>query len=217
VLELLRTGRLFTHTDVHPIPKPFVLIAIAGGNEGTRLTEHLNNIMFISHYHDLEDEYPNLAEFIDDDASSTQSVVRHPPDILRPSDTPRITADDLALLRSKAEQVVVTVDVTRYLMDIIGFLRLHRAVLGGIGPIATRHCEKLIRSLAPLQGLSFVTPGLVDVAVRKVYPHRILIVSPEMERSVQWGSNIDAVAKVLEGIGPEEVIDEVLELVEVPA
>jgi len=31
-----------------------------------------------------------------------------------------------------------------------------------------------------------------------------------MERSMQWGSDIDAVAAILDGIGPEEVIEDVL-------
>lgn len=33
---------------------------------------------------------------------------------------------------------------------------------------------------------------------------------PEKERSMQWGSDLDAVAAVLEGIGPEDVIEDVL-------
>jgi hypothetical protein len=33
---------------------------------------------------------------------------------------------------------------------------------------------------------------------------------------MQWGSDLDAVAAALEEIGPEEVIDDVLGMVEVP-
>jgi len=40
--------------------------------------------------------------------------------------------------------------------------------------------------------------------------HRIQIVPPEKERSMQWGSDLDAVAALLEGIGPQEVIEDVL-------
>jgi hypothetical protein len=64
--------------------------------------------------------------------------------------------------------------------------------------------------------MTFVTPTLVALAAKKIYPHRIEIVTPEKERSMQWGSDINAVTAALEGVGPETVIDDVLGLVEVP-
>ena len=48
------------------------------------------------------------------------------------------------------------------------------------------------------------------LAARKVYLHRIKITSPARERSMQWGSDVDAVAALLDGIGSEDVIEEVL-------
>lgn len=64
--------------------------------------------------------------------------------------------------------------------------------------------------------MTFVTPTLVALATKKIYPHRIEIVTPEKERSMQWGSDINAVTAALEGVGPETVIDDVLGMVEVP-
>jgi hypothetical protein len=54
------------------------------------------------------------------------------------------------------------------------------------------------------------------LATRKIYPHRIEIVEPAKERSLQWGSEPDVIAEVLDGIGPSDVIEEVLSMVEVP-
>jgi len=71
-------------------------------------------------------------------------------------------------------------------------------------------------ALAPLHGLSYITPSLVALAARKIYPHRIVITAPENERSMQWGSSLDAVKAVLEGVTVEDVIEEVLQSVEVP-
>jgi len=48
------------------------------------------------------------------------------------------------------------------------------------------------------------------LAARKIYTHRIIIVSPEKERSMQWGSDVEAVGELLDGIGAEDVIEEVL-------
>jgi hypothetical protein len=67
-----------------------------------------------------------------------------------------------------------------------------------------------------LHGLSYITPSLVALAARKVYPHRIVITTPERERSVQWGSSLEAVKAVLEGVTVEDVIEEVLQSVEAP-
>jgi hypothetical protein len=101
-------------------------------------------------------------------------------------------------------------------MNIVSFLRMHRAVDKGITPAATRHFEQLMRNLAPLHNIDYVTPALVALAARKVYLHRIHITEPENERSMQWGSDIEAVRSMLQGVGPEEVIDEVLTMVTAP-
>ena len=129
---------------------------------------------------------------------------------------PTFSPSDISHLRQLAGRTLVDIDVTRYQMNIISFLRMHRAVGGGISPQATRHLEQLMKSLAPLHGLDFVTPGLVQLATRKVYLHRIQMVEPARERSMQWGSEIKAIEMLLEGWGPEDVIEEVLELVAAP-
>jgi len=64
--------------------------------------------------------------------------------------------------------------------------------------------------------LSFVTPSLVALAARKVYRHRIRLASFEKERSIQYGSDVEAVQEMLEGLTAEVVIDTVLETVECP-
>lgn len=61
-----------------------------------------------------------------------------------------------------------------------------------------------------------MSPSMVALAARKIYPHRIVITAPEDERSMQWGSSVEAVKAVLEGVTPEDVIEEVLESVEAP-
>lgn len=129
---------------------------------------------------------------------------------------PAFSPSDISHLRQLSERTAVDIDVTRYQMNIVSFLRMHRAVGGGISPQATRHFERLMRSLAPLHGLDYVTPGLVQLAARKVYLHRIKMVEPARERSMQWGSEIKAIEMLLEDWGPEDVIEEVLGLVAAP-
>lgn len=72
------------------------------------------------------------------------------------------------------------------------------------------------RYLAPLHGLDFVTPSLIVLAAKKIFPHRITIAAPERERSVQFGSDIGAVKQSLAGLTPEIVIETVLAKVDCP-
>lgn len=132
------------------------------------------------------------------------------------SKPPTFTPADITKLRQLALRVSVDIDVTRYQMNIVSFLRMHRAVGGGISPQATRHFEVLMKSLAPLHGLDYVTPALVCLAARKVYLHRIRMVEPARERSMQWGSELVAIERLLEGWGPEDVVEEVLGMVGAP-
>ncbi|CAG8956603.1 hypothetical protein HYFRA_00011914 [Hymenoscyphus fraxineus] len=177
-LELMRTKRIYTRTNVQNAPKRFLFIALLAGGQGPRLTKHLNDHMFISHFHDPEDGFPNLEERFDD-GNSNSSVVKKSPSLDAGSFLwPTITAEDIERLSELSENATVTVEV--------------------------------LACLAPLHNLAFATPSLIALATRKIYPHRIHIVRPERERSMQWGSDVDAVAALLEGIGPEDVIEDVL-------
>lgn len=92
-LELMRTKRIYTRTSVQTAPKRFLFICLLAGGEGPRLTKHLNDYMFISHFHDPDDGFPNL-EDIYDDGKSISSVVKKSPTTLDPDDVmePRIAA-----------------------------------------------------------------------------------------------------------------------------
>ncbi|KAH7419245.1 hypothetical protein BKA64DRAFT_650412 [Cadophora sp. MPI-SDFR-AT-0126] len=209
-LELMRTKRIFTRTSVQNVPKRFLFIALLGGGEGPRLTKHLNDYMFISHFHDPEDGFPNLEEMYDDGNSISSVVKKNPIPDIEGSLWPRISANDVEHLTSLANDAVVSIEVKRYQQDIISFLRVHRAVAGGVSAASSKHLDKLAKCLAPLHGLTYATPSLIGLAARKIYLHRIHIVQPEKERSMQWGSDLDAISALLEGIGPEDVIEEVL-------
>ncbi|EKD19578.1 hypothetical protein MBM_02815 [Drepanopeziza brunnea f. sp. 'multigermtubi' MB_m1] len=209
-LELMRTGRIYTRTSVHNVPRRFLFIALLGGGEGPRLTKHLNDYMFISHFHDPEDGLPNLEDMYDDGDSISSVVKKSPTPENEGSLWPTISAIDIEHLSTLAEVATVSVEVKRYQQDIISFLRIHRAVAGGISATSSKHLDKLAKCLAPLHSLEYATPSLIALAARKIFPHRIHIVKPENERSMQWGSDLDAISALLEGIGAEDVIEEVL-------
>ncbi|KAL7823893.1 hypothetical protein V8C26DRAFT_384191 [Trichoderma gracile] len=218
-LELLRTRRIFTRTSVQAAPKQFVFVPVLGAASGgeAHVTAHLNDFFSVAHWHNPDDGYVNLDEAEgrsdgQDETASTESVVKKD---ATPS-TALISDIEISHLAKLSQEVQIDVDILRYQMNIVSFLRMHRAVAGGISPAATKHLHQLVKSLAPLHKLDFVTPALVGLAVRKVYLHRIRITEPEKERSMQWGSQLEAVEALLEDVGPEEVIEEVLEMVTAP-
>ncbi|EXF81854.1 hypothetical protein CFIO01_06761 [Colletotrichum fioriniae PJ7] len=224
VLELLRTRRIFTRTSVQTAPKQFLFVAALAAESGgqAHVTLHLNDYFFIAHWHDPDDGFANLDEAYDkaDDAetASTESVVKksiHEETIVV-SEDPLLSEGDIASLAKLSREVQVNVDVLRYQMNIVTYLRMHRAVAGGIEPIATKHLDQLLRCLAPLHSLDFVTPALVHLAIRKVYLHRIRIVHAKQERSMQWGSQQEAIESILEGVGAEDVIEDVINMVAAP-
>ncbi|KAI9667434.1 MAG: hypothetical protein M1821_000249 [Bathelium mastoideum] len=130
--------------------------------------------------------------------------------------TSSFSQNDIDELQSLAAAVRVTAEVRGYLHNVLTFLRAHRAVAGGVSATATRHLNLLVRALAPLHALSFVPPSLVALATRKVYSHRLVLTAPENERSLQWGSSIEAVQELLDNVTVQDVIEEVLKTVEVP-
>ncbi|KAI9718041.1 MAG: hypothetical protein M1812_004299 [Candelaria pacifica] len=221
-LELIRTKRIFTHTAFHTASKRFVFIALLSADRSRpKLVSHLNDQIFVSHYHSSADGFPNLESEYDstaDDGASMSSVVRKPaegPTKHIPKD-PIFSDTDIETLTSQRTKTVISAEVKRYMQNITTFLRMHRAVGGGISAYTTRHFDLLVKCLAPLHSLNYATPSLVVLAARKIYPHRIAITKPENERSMQWGSDIRAVAALLEGITPEDIIDEVIAMVEAP-
>lgn len=141
-------------------------------------------------------------------------------------------SQDIRALADLSEKAIITAEVKSYLQNVVTFLRMHRAVGGGVSARATQHFNLLVkyivltlfvwsfpdlcRCLAPLHGLNFVSPSLVALAARKIYPHRIAVTLPENERSIQYGSDLAAIASYLEGLKPEEILEEVLSQVEAP-
>ncbi|KAF2723729.1 hypothetical protein K431DRAFT_197366, partial [Polychaeton citri CBS 116435] len=198
VLELLRTNRIFTRTSMHTAPKDGMLIVVLS-NPQARLYKHLNDMVAMSHHHDLEDGLPRQERLFQDD-------------ILPPS----FSKQEVHHFRELAQSASITGEIAEYLHNVVLFMRLNRHIKGGVTATATRQLRALASALAPLHGIDFVTPSLIALATRKVYPHRLILATADTERSLQWGSDPDAVKQMLEGVTVDEAIEDVLTSVETP-
>ena len=126
-----------------------------------------NDRIFISHYHDPEDGFPNLEEIdgscTSDDQASTSSVVHKL--ISRPTESSSaarrvdkkvgpqfspcccvlIPSQVVDRLRELGTAVTITPEIRRHLQDVVIFMRLERGVAGGVSPYATVLFESLAK------------------------------------------------------------------------
>lgn len=114
---------------------------------------------FISHCHPSEEGFPEEVEMETVEADAGQSdadslasvVIRKisttpPRSRLPPSrNDVLIPAAVLENLREMAEDVTLSIEIKRHMLDTVIFMRMHRAVAGGVSPRATKDFELLVR------------------------------------------------------------------------
>ncbi|EED22899.1 conserved hypothetical protein [Talaromyces stipitatus ATCC 10500] len=224
-LELIRSKRIFTRTSIHITQKTFLFVPLIGYDDivqrTVRLNKHLNDFFLFSHFHEIDAGLPNLEGdegWPSDDQASVSSVVRKSQ---RYNDhfhtNNRQVPEQMILhLRLLSDAVSVSAEVNRYLHNIVVFLRLNRAVAGGVSAKATKYFMIVAKSLASMHGINYLTPSVVCLAAKKVYRHRIIVAKPEDDRSLQYGSHLSSVTMILKDIDPDQIIDAVISEVEVP-
>ncbi|KAF4553810.1 AAA lid domain-containing protein [Elsinoe fawcettii] len=221
-LELVRTGRMYTHTAMHSTGKNFLLIALNEFDSPVPMSRHLNDLFAIAHHHQAADasdsDSLSYRSRLTSDSASYRSVLQADLSRSRPGSIRSILLgpDTLVDLRLAAAKVNMTAEVSAYLQNVIVAMRLHRYVAGGISALATRHLRMVARSMAVLHGLDYVTPAIVGLAVRKVYLHRLVLADERTERSLRWGSDAEAVKENMKGVTVERAIDTVLASVQSP-
>jgi len=217
-IEIIINKRFLSRTTVHIAPKTFLFIPIlTASSKDIHLFPHLNDRIFISHHHHAEHGFANLEELDHSVVSDDSSLPSEQRSSWESTQKNRLIGKDVIdKLRGMGHAVAITPEVRRYLQDIVTFLRLERGVDGGITPRATADFVALAQYLAPLHAIDFVTPSLVMLAAKKVYPHRIMIAEPMRERSMQYGSDLLAATDLLEDLTPQLVIEEVLNTVQCP-
>ncbi|KAE8380904.1 hypothetical protein BDV26DRAFT_115459 [Aspergillus bertholletiae] len=216
-LELMCSKKLRTYNGFVEAPEDFLFVPLV-----MRKTEHdqpalnfnLNDNLIISHFHGSREGFIYLEEsndWLSDGQMSASSVVRKSEAPLHKG-RPSIDYKAVEQLRGASDNVTMGADVVRYHQDIAVFLRLSRAVAGGISARSNVYFRKLSKLLAALHGIDYLTPSIVALAAKKVFRHRIIVAKPEDDRSLQYGSDLKAVAQVLSYATPDTILDSVLTL-----
>ncbi|OQD74875.1 hypothetical protein PENDEC_c009G05782 [Penicillium decumbens] len=214
-LQLMRTKKLITEVGILNAPSDFLFIPlVVRESDQLRppLKTHLIEHLLISHYHDPVDGYVYLEEndWLSDGQLSASSVIHTPKSFGKKS--PKVDHLTIDKLREASESVTTSAEVVRYIQDIVVFLRLSRAVAGGVSAKASNDFARFAQFLAPLHGIDYLTPSIVALAARKVFRHRIMVATPQDDRSLQYGSGLEAVSSVLAGVTPDSILDGVLAL-----
>ncbi|CAG7928850.1 unnamed protein product [Penicillium olsonii] len=215
ILQLMRSRELITESGILNAPEEFLFIPLVARDSDhpqPPLKKHLLDNLFISHFHSPGDGYAHLEEddYLSDGQISTSSVIHKSENHTKRSATLR--QKDMAQLRDSSASVTTSAEIARYIQDIVVFLRLSRAVSGGVSAKANIEFSRFAELLAPLHGIDFLTPSIVALAARKVFRHRIIVTAPGEDRSLQYGSNIHAVSHVLAEVTADSILDGVLAL-----
>lgn len=94
--------------------------------------------------------------------------------------------------------------------------RMHRYVHGGISAAATRQFDTLCCALAVLHDQDYLTPRIIDLAFTKTYLHRLILATDKTEKSLQWGSQPEAVALNMQGVTVDMALDAIIDSVAAP-
>jgi MoxR-like ATPase len=113
---------------------------------------------------------------------------------------PVLGAEVLTKVKSYLPEVLVSEELTAYIVDIVRRSRRHPSVMVGAGPRASQALLLASRTLAAIRERDFVTPDDIKAMAPTVMGHR-LILQPEFE---------------VEGLSIDEVIQEILQALPVP-
>ncbi|OQE94187.1 hypothetical protein PENNAL_c0004G03471 [Penicillium nalgiovense] len=215
MLQLMRSRELVTEGGTLNAPQDFLFVPLVARDlDQLRppLKPHMNDNLLISHFHSPEAGYTYLEEndWLSDGQLSASSVIHNS----KGKQTKSATVSPLVMdqFREASESVSTSAEVVRYIQDIVVFLRLSRAVAGGVSASANIQFSRFAQLLAPLHGIDYLTPSIVALAARRVFRHRIIVTPPGEDRSLQYGSNLHAVSDVLADVTPDSILDGVLAL-----
>jgi MoxR-like ATPase len=195
LFEVMEEKQVTFDGITYPLPQPFMVLATQNPieHEGTyRLPEaQLDRFIFkISvQYPSLEEEVKILQFAHEGRTTRFEEVV-----------SKVITGGEIENCRHQINHLHIEPKVMEYIAQIIQETRTNKALYLGASPRASVAVLKGARAYAAMQNRDFVTPDDVIAIVPHVLRHRILL-TPEKE---------------MEGVSPDEIIDNILKKIEVP-
>ena len=195
LLELMEEKQVTVDGITRKMDYPFFVVATQNPieQEGTyKLPEaQLDRFIFriAVTYPELEDEKSILRRFRNDFDQKVRETVQ-----------PVLNAEAIKKARSLVEKIYIKDELLDYIAAIVVKTRNHGDLYLGASPRASIALMKASKALAALSGRDFVTPDDIRRITSPVLNHRI-IPTPERE---------------MEGIGPADIVAEIIKSLEVP-
>jgi len=193
LLEVMQEGQVTLEGKTLPVPQPFMVLATQNPleHEGTYALPEAQRDRFLLQ---LRISYPSL----EDECRMVQQQQAIQQRLH--STATCLTLEQLQALQQQARDLRVDDSVTEYAVRLVRASREHVWLESGAGPRAAVALVQAARAEALLQGRDHVLPDDVQAVVIAVLQHR-LVLSPEA---------------FMEGMGSEQVLQQILDQVAAP-
>jgi MoxR-like ATPase len=195
LFEVMEERQITYDGNCYEMEFPFLVIATMNPieQEGTyNLPEaQLDRFLF-----KIKINYPDLEQ-------ETEILKRYKNNIKTPdlSEVEAIfTVEDIHRIHSLIEEIIIEDNLLQYIANLTFKTRNHGKIYLGGSPRASLSMLKASKAVAAIRGRDFVTPEDIQFVAPHVLNHR-LILTPEAE---------------MEGVRPEEIIAEIIQMIEVP-
>ncbi len=197
LLEAMEERQITIDGHPHPLPHNFFVIATQNPleMEGTfplpesQIDRFMMKIII---------DYPNPEEEVEVLRRHQQGMDPH--DLEASGISPQCSSEELENLRQQGRKTTVSNEIMEYVVQIVSRTRHSPALTWGSSPRSSVLLMTAARSLAAIRGREFVTPDDVKEVAPPVLRHRLAL-KPEAE---------------IEGLTPDQVIQQILSEVEVP-
>lgn len=167
LLEVMEEGQVTVDGQVHPIPRPFLVIATQNpvGASGTQLLPDSQMDRFMLR---LSIGYPDPADEIELLRRKQKG---------QPLDGVQQVMDgaDLERLRQEAANVYMSDAVLDYIVRLVGATRHHPEIIQGASPRAALALAAIGRAAAVMQGRDYVIPEDLQALFCETVAHRFIL------------------------------------------
>jgi MoxR-like ATPase len=195
LFEVMEEKQVTVDGITYPMELPFIVLATQNPleQEGTyRLPEaQMDRFLFKIDvtYPELEDEIAIINGFQARNGQTNLETV-----------TPVVTAQELLRYREIVSKVFIDEKLCRYIAQIVVSTRNNPSLYLGASPRASLSIVRGSKAIAAMKGRDFVTPEDIKEILNAVLNHRIML----------------SAEKEMEGIRPQQVIEQIVKSIEVP-
>ena len=196
LLEAMEERQVTVDGTVHPLPKPFLVIATENqvGAAGAQLLPHAQLDRFLVQ---LTIGYPDFESEVD---ILRGRRTENPIDAVRQT----ITAADLLRLQQQTASVTMKDSILEYITRLASATRTHEWIQLGVSPRGALAVSKMARACAMVRGRDYVIPEDVQAVFTDVCAHRILL---SQKAKTERKTAQDVLAQVLRDVAAPTALD----------